>query len=365
MQQTAVFPGRYVQSEDALSRLGDEIARLGRHALLIAGGSAARSILPEQLPRWQEKFQTTVEHFGGECCDAEIERLQKIALAQSCDVVIGMGGGKVIDAAKAVAHAVKARTAIVPTVASTDAPTSAVAVIYKESGEFSRYLFLPRNPDLVLMDTSVIAAAPVRFLVAGMGDALSTWFEADSCRQAHAANQCGGVGTLAGYAIARLCYDTILEYGEAALAACRMKVVTPALSHVVEANTLHSGLGFECGGLASAHSIHNGLTQLPGTHDYYHGEKVAIGVLAGLFLADRPKKLFEEVYGFCEKIGLPTTLAQIGLANVSDDDLWIVARRACEAGETIHHEPRPVTPQAVLAAIKTADEFGKRRKGGG
>ena len=363
MQQTAVFPGRYVQSEDALSLLGDEIARLGQHALLIAGGSAARSILPEHLPRWQAKFQAAVERFGGECCDAEIERLAKIALGQGCDVVIGMGGGKVIDAAKAVAHAVKARVAIVPTVASTDAPTSAVAVIYKESGEFSRYLFLPRNPDLVLMDTSVVAAAPVRFLVAGMGDALSTWLEADSCRQAHAANQCGGVGTLTGYAIARLCYDTILEYGEAALAACRMKVVTPALSHVVEANTLHSGLGFECGGLASAHSIHNGLTQLAGTHDYYHGEKVAIGVLAGLFLADRPKKLIEEVYTFCEKIGLPTTLAQIGLPNVSDDNLWIVARRACAEGETIHHEPRTVTPQAVFAAIKTADEFGKRRKG--
>ena len=362
MQQTAVFPGRYVQSEDALALLGAEIARLGAKALLIAGGSAARAILPGRLPAWREKFDATVEHFGGECSDAEVERLAKVALGQSCDVVIGMGGGKVIDAAKAVAHAAKARVAIVPTIASTDAPTSAVAVIYEPSGAFSRYLFLPRNPDLVLMDTSVIAAAPVRFLVAGMGDALSTWFEADSCRQAHAANQCGGVGTLAGYAIARLCYDTILEYGEAALAACRMKVVTPALSHVVEANTLHSGVGFECGGLASAHSIHNGLTQLAGTHDYYHGEKVAIGVLAGLFLADRPKSVIEEVYGFCERIGLPTTLAQIGLPDVTDDDLWLVARRASAEGETMHHEPRSITPQAVVAALKAADEVGKRRK---
>ncbi|HUY91422.1 MAG TPA: glycerol dehydrogenase [Pirellulales bacterium] len=362
MQQTAVFPGRYVQSDNALALLGDEIARLGRHALLIAGGSAARSILPERLPAWREKFRVAVEHFGGECSEPEIERLEKIALGQGCDVVIGMGGGKVIDAAKAVGHAAKARVAIVPTIASTDAPTSAVAVIYDAAGAFSHYEFLPRNPDLVLMDTSVIAAAPVRFLVAGMGDALSTWFEADSCRQAQAPNQCGGVGTLAGYAIARLCYDTILEYGEAAVMACRMKVVTPALSHVVEANTLHSGLGFECGGLASAHSIHNGLTQLAGTHDFYHGEKVAIGVLAGLFLADRPKRLIEEVYNFCEKVGLPTTLAQIGLPGVTDDDLWIVARRACAEGETMHHEPCHVSPQAVLAALKTADAYGKRRR---
>jgi glycerol dehydrogenase len=216
---------------------------------------------------------------------------------------------------------------------------------------------------LVLVDTVVIAAAPVRFLVAGMGDALSTWFEAESCRRAHAPNQCGGVGTLAAYALARLCYDTILEYGEAAVVSCRMKVVTPALSHVVEANTLHSGLGFESGGLASAHSIHNGLTQLAGTHDFYHGEKVVIGVLAGLFLADRPKAVIEEVYRFCRAVGLPTTLAQVGLANVTDDELRIVAERACIEGETIHHEACRVTPQDVLASLKTADEYGRQRRG--
>ncbi|HVC95649.1 MAG TPA: glycerol dehydrogenase [Pirellulales bacterium] len=362
MRQTAVFPGRYVQAEGALAQLGDEVAKLGNTALLIAGGTAERSIVPAYLPAWREKLHLAVERFGGQCSDAEIERLQAVAAGKRCDVVIGLGGGTVIDTAKAVAHAVGARVAIVPTVASTDAPTSAVAVIYTAEGTFSRYLFLPRNPDLVLVDTAVIAAAPLRFLVAGMGDALSTWFEADSCRQAHAPNQCGGVGTLAAYALARLCYDTILEYGEAAVVACRMKVVTPALSHVVEANTLHSGLGFESGGLASAHSIHNGLTQLAGTHDFYHGEKVAIGVLTGLFLADRPKALVDEVYRFCEAVGLPTTLAQVGLTNVTDDDLLIVAERACAEGETMHHEPCPVSPRQVHAALKTADEYGRSRR---
>jgi glycerol dehydrogenase len=240
MQQTAVFPGRYVQGKCALAQLGDEIARLGGNALTIAGGTAERSLVPTNLRTWRERFQITVERFGGECSDSEIERLRAVAARNRCDVVIGLGGGKVIDTAKAVAHGAGARVAIVPTIASTDTPTSAVSVIYTTDGTFSRYLFLPRNPDLVLVDTAVIAAAPVRFLVAGMGDALSTWFEADSCRQAHAPNQCGGVGTLAAYALTRLCYDTILEYGEAAVASCRMKVVTPALSHVVEANTLHS-----------------------------------------------------------------------------------------------------------------------------
>jgi glycerol dehydrogenase len=214
----------------------------------------------------------------------------------------------------------------------------------------------------VLVDTRVIAEAPVRFLVAGMGDALATWFEAESCRRAAAPNQCGGLGTLAAYQLARLCYDTILEHGAAARRACEQKTVTAALSNVVEANTLLSGLGFECGGLAAAHSIHNGLTRLAPTHCYYHGEKVAIGVLAGLFLTDQPKELIEEVYRFCESIGLPTTLADIGLAEASDQDLRTVAEAACAEGETVYHEPCPISAEAVVAALQAADRFGRSRQ---
>jgi glycerol dehydrogenase len=138
--------------------------------------------------------------------------------------------------------------------------------------------------------------------------------------------------------------------------------VTPALERVIEANTLLSGLGFESGGLASCHAIHNGLTALDETHHYWHGEKVAIGVLASLFLTDKSADLIDEVFTFCEDVGLPTTLAEIGLEKVTDDQLMIVAERACAPGETIYHEPIPVTPQTVFAALKAADAEGRRRK---
>jgi glycerol dehydrogenase len=361
MKQTAIFPGRYVQSQGALADLGEEISRLGSKALVIAGATAENTIIPPLLPTWGKSCQISVESFGGECSDDEISRLTQIVKEQGCDVVIGVGGGKVIDTAKAVGHEAGACVAIVPTIASTDAPTSAVSVIYTPEGAFSRYLFMSRNPDLVLVDTQVIASAPVRFLVAGMGDALATWFEADACRRSYSSNQCGGLGTLAGYNLARLCYDTILEHGVAAKTSCEQNVVTPALSHVVEANTLLSGLGFESGGLASAHSIHNGLTRLPGTHAYYHGEKVTIGVLAGLFLADRPSELIDEVYDFCESVELPTTLRAVGIGDATDDELRLVAEAACAEGETIYHEACPVSPEAVLAAIKTADLVGRNR----
>jgi glycerol dehydrogenase len=173
MKQTAIFPGRYVQAEGALERLGEEIQRLGSKALLIVGNTVENKIIPAYLPAWHKLVSVTVERFGGESSQEEIDRLTNVAKAQRCDVVVGIGGGKAIDTAKAVGFGAQARVAIVPTIASTDAPTSAVAVIYTSDGAFLRYLFLPRNPDLVLVDTGVIARAPVRYLVAGMGDALS------------------------------------------------------------------------------------------------------------------------------------------------------------------------------------------------
>lgn len=361
MNQKAVFPGRYIQGAGALATLAEEVRQLGSRALILASGTVERAIVPPHLAAWRERVAVTVERFGGECSDEEIERLTKVARSHACDVIVGMGGGKVIDTAKAVGYAAQARVAIVPTIASSDAPTSAVAVIYTSAGVFLRTVALPRNPDLVLVDTRVIAEAPVRFLVAGMGDALATWFEAESCRMAHAPNECGGLGTLAGYALARLCYETLMEYGIAARMSCEEKVVTPALNHVVEANILLSGLGFESAGLATAHSIHNGLTELDATHAYLHGEKVAIGVLAGLFLTAQPSRLVAKVYDFCESVGLPTTLAQVGLGEISFGDLRRVAEAACREGETIHHESCPVSADAVVAALKAADRFGRNR----
>jgi glycerol dehydrogenase len=137
--------------------------------------------------------------------------------------------------------------------------------------------------------------------------------------------------------------------------------VSPALEHVVEANTLLSGIGFESAGLAAAHAIQDGLNALDQDHAYYHGEKVAFGVLASLFMTDKPADMIDEVYSFCESVGLPTTLAALGLDGASDDDLGKVASIACAEKETIHNEQIPVTPALILAAIKIADEEGVQR----
>jgi glycerol dehydrogenase len=362
MIRMAIFPGRYVQGAGALARLGPELARFGGKAFLLCAPSVIYRLMPLFDIDVAAHVEVVKEPFRGECSDEEIARVSELVVGSGCDVVAGIGGGKTLDTAKAVAHSLKLPVACAPTIASTDAPCSALSVVYTPDGRFKRYLIHGTNPNLVLVDTSVVAQAPVRFLVSGMGDALATWFEADSCRTKYAANMSGDLGCEAAYTLARLCYDTLLEHGLSAKMSCEAHVVTHALEHVVEANTLLSGLGFESGGLAAAHAIHNGLTVLGGAHGSFHGEKVAIGVLASLFLTDKTSEIVDEVYDFCEEVGLPATLADIGLEGVSDDDLMRVANAATAPGETIHNEPVPVTPEMVFAALKLADAEGRARK---
>lgn len=362
MITTAIFPARYVQGPGALDQLGEELARLGSRALLLQDPFVTEHLDAQIRASLDGRVKAEQETFRGECCDEEIERLCAQARTAGATVIAGIGGGKTMDTAKAVAHELRVPVAIVPTIASTDAACSALSVIYTAAGEFSRYLILPSNPNLVLVDSAVVARAPVRLLVAGMGDALATWFEAESCRVSGAGNMTGRPGPMTAYGLARMCFDTLMEYGVLAKAACEAGCTSHALERVIEANTLLSGLGFESGGLSAAHAIHNGLTVLEQTHQCWHGEKVAFGTLSMLMLTDREPELIDQVYDFCEQVGLPTTFEDIGLKDVSDADLLRVAEAACAEGETIHNEVRPVSAAAVLAAMKAADAYGRARK---
>jgi glycerol dehydrogenase len=355
-------PSHYVQGKNATASLGHEMKRLGLAgpALIVAGKSAIR-LLAEVWQKYLSEagIAHAVHEFGGECSYPEIERIKISAKANNSRVVIGAGGGKVLDAARAAADDLNLPVVNCPTVASSDAPCSALSVIYTEDGVFQEYRFYRKNPDLVLVDTQVIAKAPPRLLVAGMGDALATWFEAKTCVEGHIRNMRGGASTRSAATLAELCYRILIADGPDALRAVQTQVVNPALERLVEANTLLSGLGFESSGLAAAHAVHNGLTAAPPTHAYYHGEKVAYGLLVQLVLEGQPRAVIDPVLAFSSEVGLPITLAQVGLADLPREMLEQVAARATAEGETIHNEPFEVRPDMVADAILAADAMGR------
>lgn len=358
-------PARYVQGRDATSALAPELRKLGltTRALIIASPSARKQL----EPIWRESFGEVgipydLLDFGGECSEPEIARGKVEARRVGAGVIIGVGGGKTLDTARAVASEEDKPVVCCPTVAASDAPCSALSVVYSPEGRFEKCLFYKRNPDLVLVDTSVIVRAPVRLLISGMGDALATRFEAETARRAHKPNAVGGASSLAAAAIAELCYHTLLRDGFSAVAAAKAGAITPAFERIVEANTLLSGLGFESGGLAVAHSVHNGLTTAPETHDRLHGEKVAFGTLVQLVLEGRDSVLVEEVMGFCESVGLPMTLAELGLENLVKSRALAIAERAVAVGETAHNEPFTVTANAILDALYATDAWSRAFK---
>ena len=365
MITTTVFPGRYIQGYDALKGLGKEIARLGSRAFFICSPTVYSRILPaiQNDPGYSVKI--TAEKFGGECSDEEISRERQIAKKTGCDVIIGMGGGKTLDSAKAVAYYLKKPVIIVPTIASTDAPCSAVSVIHKPTGEMQGPLSLDRNPDVVLVDTHIVTQAPMRYLVAGMGDALSKRFEADSCRRKGAPNMTntGHTGSMTAYALGDLCYQTLIRDGLAAVKAGLEQKVTPEVERIIEANTLLSGLAFENSGLAGAHAIEIAFSFSKETHQNLHGEIVGFCTLASLFLTNKDRALIDEVYTFSRSVKLPTTLADIGLGKATENDLLKTAHIVCSPGGLIYNEPVQVDEKAVVAAIQAADKEGKRRKG--
>jgi glycerol dehydrogenase len=365
MSKILFLPGRYIQGAGAIKEIGVHATRLGRSALLI-GGKTALSLCGPDISASLEAQQIAChqECFRGVSSGKEISRLAEIAATQQADFIIALGGGASIDTGKAVSHEINVPVIVVPTIVATDAPCSALSVVYTDEGVFERYLFLRRNPDCVLVDTTLVARSPAKFLVAGMGDALAAFWESGTCARSGKANSFSGgeTPTLAVLALSRLCYETLLESGLQAKFAVERKAVTPALEAIVEANILLSGLSSENGGHAGAHSIHNGFTTLVATRSVLHGEKVAFGVLAQLVLEGRPARDIMEVQDFCYRIGLPICLADLNLPDPSANDIRQVATAAVAEGETIHATWFPVTAAMVEAAIWTADALGVNYK---
>jgi glycerol dehydrogenase len=365
MSRMFLAPSRYIQGAGAVTEIGIHAAGAGTKALFMGGKTALKvcgASIEASLTDHRVGCHTEV--FNRECSDKEIARLVRVAKANGADLVIAAGGGKAADTGKAVAHEMKTPLIVVPTTAATDAPCSALAVIYSEQGVFERYLLLPKNPDCVLVDTAVVANAPVELLVSGMGDALATYWEADTCAKSCKPNVLTGAcpPTLSSLALARLCYDTLMEYGLQAKLAVERKSVTPAVEAIVEANTLLSGLGFESGGLAAAHSIHNGLTVLESSHSTFHGQKVAFGLITQMVLEGRPSHDLYQVLDFCMSVGLPVCLADVGIAGPASEDIRKIAEATTAAAETIHSTWFPVTAGMVESAIWAADAVGKERK---
>lgn len=352
-------PSKYIQGPGELARIKDHLARFKGPYLFVMGGFAYTNLKGVIEESFKDSGHSLVfEKFCGECTRNEINRLREIHRRHGCSVVIGVGGGKTLDTAKGVAFFEKGPVISIPTIASTDAPTSAISVTYTEDHVFDGNLLLLNNPELVLVDTDIILNAPVRFLVAGMGDALSTYFEARANAASGHENFVGGMPTNTSLALAKLCYDILIRDGLKAKKSVESKTCSRELENVIEANIYLSGVGFESNGLACAHSIYNAMTVLPQFHHRYHGELVAFGAIVELILEDRPMNEINEAVRFCVSVGLPVSFSELCDSKLTRDDIMKIAVTACSPDNFMESEPFRVTPDMVCDALIQADKVG-------
>lgn len=348
-------PAKFLMQADAIKSLANHGQGFGKNAYLICDQFIVDQIKEKALVGFNGEFKAHLSIFGGQCSDREIEKHK--ALAQQYDYIVGIGGGKTLDTAKATAHYLNKPVIIVPTLASTDAPCTAISVIYNDDDSFNRYVFLRANPNIVLADTRILAEAPARFFAAGVGDGLATYFEARACYQSQKDNLIIGHDgkmlkpTLIGYTVAKTCYETIKKYAAQAIYAVREKVITAALEHTIEATIYMSAVGAESAGCAAAHAIHNGMTAVHDLHAAQHGEKVIFGLITQLVMEAVPREELLEVIEIAVAVGLPLTLEDLGLKEFKEDEWRKVAELACDPNDTIHNMPFTVTPELVYDAI--------------
>jgi len=365
MKKAAVFPGKYIQGDGVLREVGELIKPFGVAKPMLLWGKRTRAAAADAVyASFKEAGIEAVERMlPGECTHQECANIVAEVKAKGCDIVIGLGGGKALDISKAAANHAGVRNVIVPTAASSDAPTSACTVWYNEDGSFHSFDVWPANPEIILVDTEVCITAPVHMFLAGVGDALATYIEAVACNDTHAVACSGGAPTLTAIAMAKLCYDTLIEYTEAAILAIKAGTPTPAFEKVVEATTLLSGIGWESGGVATAHVLGNSLANFPEAHQHMHGEKVAMGIVTQLMLdPDMDMDFTLKTVDFMVKVGLPVCFEDLDLQGVSRERFYDWCVEQCNPGNFMEHHNFTVTPKDLFNAMMLADEFGKARK---
>lgn len=351
--QLVIAPAQVLRGAAILPQSGEAIVRLGQRPLVV-GGDRTLAIVQSELQALAATHQLTFAFakYGADCSEAGLAALREAMATHQADVVIGVGGGKALDAAKLLASQCQVPVVTVPTSAATCAAWTALSNVYSDQGAFLYDVSLSTCPELLILDYDLVQSAPQRTLVAGIGDAIAKWYEA-SISSGHSEQTL----IVAAVQQARVLRDLLLQKSAVAL----QTPGSAAWREVVDASVLLAGVvgglgGAQCRTVA-AHAVHNGLTHLLQSHDTLHGEKVAYGILVQLRLEEIVQNSLlaatarQQLLKFYSEIGLPQNLADLGLMTVTLTELQHAAEIACRPGSDIHHLPFEVTPTQLMAAM--------------
>jgi glycerol dehydrogenase len=346
-------PGRYIQGVGVLDLVGPCCATLASMAVLLCDKTVAGLIEGRVVTSCRSAGVALISiDFNGEIDASTGPLLARDIDRAAMPIIIAAGGGRTIDAGKALRDEIGGALLTLPTVASNDSPTSKNYVLYDADHRLIAVRHMPRNPDFVLVDTALIAGSPKAFFLAGLGDAIAKKFEADRCLAAGGANMFRARSTRTANAIANECYRQLIHNGADAYSVAGSGNPTEAFDAAVEAMILMAGLGFENGGLSIAHALTRGLSNVRGACKAPHGLQVAYGLLVQLQLEGNGYP--EDLLALYRATGLPTSLVDLSLVDVTDDDLLTIAEPSAVVAHTANFS-RPVTVQDLLVAMRAVE----------
>ena len=350
-------PGRYLQGPTALDQLGQIVQPFGTRPILVMDEPVCELIGDRVLSQLTAAgLAPHVALFTGEITYANVEQLTESCRGLGAGVVVGLGGGKVLDTAKAMSLRLGVPMVTVPTIASNDSPTSSVIAMYDDEHRLISVDKMVANPAAVIVDTSLIVEAPTRFLRSGIGDALSKVFEADACQNGTGMTPLGTRPLGIASAIGQQCYQTLRADSVQALLDCEDHLVTDAVERVVEAVVLLSGLSFENGGLSLAHSLTRGLMVTEGAKSLLHGYHVAWGAVVQLAAEGRSDSEVLELMSFVRATGLPASSGDLGIVAPLEPQHHVIATLTLTAPHLANFS-KPVTETLIVEAIQRVDRL--------
>ena len=349
----AIAPARVLRGENCLTNSGRDLAKLGTRPLVVGGDYTLEAVKPFLEPLLQAQGLVGLSSsYSPDCAESSLLRLKKTVQQHQADLIIGVGGGKALDLSKLLAYQCDLPLVTIPTSGATCAAWTALSNVYSEAGAFQYDVTLDRCPDLLILDYGLVRTAPRRTLVAGIGDAIAKWYEAS----VSSGNSTAPL-LISAVQQARILRDILFQKSAIALKDANSN----EWREVVDATVLLAGViggigGADCRTVA-AHAVHNGLTHLLEAHDVLHGEKVAYGILVQLRLEEMVQgnqlaaSARKQLLKFYSEIGLPKTLEDLGLTNISLAQLRQVTAIATQPQSDIHRLPFTVSPEQLAAAM--------------
>ncbi|WP_416655677.1 iron-containing alcohol dehydrogenase family protein [Bacillus amyloliquefaciens] len=288
-------------------------------------------------------YQAFADYSGGSSWDViqhkgycSPEAVRKVCeQAKDADVIICIGGGTILDLAKAAADRLDIEAVMVPSIAGTCAASTPLSVMYDESGNFIRVDYHKRSSYLTLVDPLFLLASPIEYMKSGIGDTLAKWYEAEAVIRN---TEAPPLMAQAGLRQAEYIRDLLLRYSEAAVESMEKGRLSLPFIHTAETIIMLAGTVGGYGGrlcrMAGAHAVHNGLSFLQETHQVLHGQKVAYGILVQLALENRSHEI-EELLPFYRRLGFPVSLFDLGIRDSREEAKRRIASHACRAEESL------------------------------